>query len=167
MIRRNDSRQSQVRRVTSYMKYLIVFILLQVFFVSIVQANNVDFVRILKMTRVSTLEKGLPNKSFQKWVKDTFKRDDTVWEVNDCGEGGDGISHPFCAEVQIPQQNGYSLNIMVVTGDSKGRKIDKPEIFQIYFYKGENYKTIDVKIVKSLSEAVQIYRTELKPEKAG
>lgn len=147
------------------MKYLFVFSLLQVFFVPTV-ANNVDFVRILKMTKVSTLEKGLPNISFQKWVKDTFKRNDAVWEVNDCGEGGDGRSHPICAEVQIPQQNGYSLNIMVVVADSKGRKVAKPEIFQIYFYKGENYKTFDVKDVKSLSEAVQIYRTELKLKKA-
>jgi hypothetical protein len=147
------------------MKTLLVLVLSHAVLISTASAKDVDHIGILKRTKVSTLEKGMPNKPFQKWIVDTFKRTDMAWEVNDCGEGGDGRASPVCAEVSIPQKNGYSLHISVITGDLDQKSVGKPELMQIYFYKSEG--SIDSKPVRSLAEAVKMYGTDFKAEKGN
>jgi hypothetical protein len=84
-----------------------------------------------------------------------------TWEVNDCGEGGDGRSAPVCVEIIIPQQNGYNLHISTIVGDTAGQKVSKPQVMMVYFHKAEGYKTLDVIRVKTIAEAIQLYKTNL------
>jgi hypothetical protein len=122
------------------------------------------FIRALEKTKASELEKGLPDRVIPQWIENTFQGGGkTRWAVNDCGEGGVGGPTPVvCVDIQIPQKNGYSLHINSVVGNSAGEMMDKPHVLQVYFYKGEGHKTIDVIHVKTISEAIEIYKTELK-----
>lgn len=117
---------------------------------------------MIKKSDAAILEKGLPNIAIPAWLENTFQYGGkTTWEVNDCGEGGDGRSTPTCVDIIIPQQNGYTLHISTVVGDTSGQKVAKPQIMMIYFHKADGYKTIDLIRVKSIAEVIQLYKTNL------
>ena len=130
----------------------------------IAQSQDSKLIDTLKNTKASMLEKGLPNKAFELWIKDTFagNGEKVSWEVNDCGEGGDGRSAPACVEAKIPQSDGYSLRISALVEDRDGRAVKDPQLYMVYFYKGEGYKAIDVITAKSIADAVRMYKTDLK-----
>ena len=44
---------------------------------------------------------------------------------------------------------------------TKGHKIAKPQIMMIYFRKAEGYKTLYLINVKTISEAIRLYKTNL------
>lgn len=118
--------------------------------------------RCYQKSNASILEEGLPNIAVPQWVENTFQYGaKATWEVNDCGEGGDGRVSPVCVEVKIPQQNGYYLHISSIVGDIEGKKTAKPQLWMVYFFKSENYKAIDIKNVKTIAEAIQLYKTDL------
>lgn len=129
---------------------------------SFARLSDPDFIDVIKKSSAGTLEKGLPDIAIPEWLEKTFLHGEkTTWEVNDCGEGGDGRSAPVCVEMIIPQQNGYKLHISTVVGDTAGQKVTKPQIMMIYFHKAEGYKTIDLINVKTISEAIRLYKTDL------
>jgi hypothetical protein len=121
-----------------------------------------DFIDMIKKSNAAILEKGLPAIAIPVWLENTFQYGGkATWEVNDCGEGGDGRSAPVCVEMIIPQQNGYNLHISTVVGDTAGQKVVKPQIMMVYFHKADGYKTLDVIRVKTIAEAIQLYKTNL------
>jgi hypothetical protein len=121
-----------------------------------------EFIDTVKNTKASTLEKGLPDIAIPQWIENTFQYTGKVtWEVNDCGEGGDGRAAPVCVEMIIPQQDGYYLHISSVVGDTTGQKIVEPHVMMVYFHKPEGYKTLDLINVKTIAEAIQLYKTKL------
>lgn len=130
---------------------------------SATQIEDSEFIDIIKKTKAASLEHGLPDKTISLWIESTFRNSGkTKWEVNDCGEGGDGRSSPICVEIQIPQQDGYYLHICSIVGDISGQVIGRPHLRMVYFLKSEGFKIIDVINVKSISEAIQMYKTDLK-----
>jgi len=125
-------------------------------------ASDADAIDFVKSIQVSKLEKGLPDTPYQEWINTTFKSNQVVWEVNDCGEGGDGkVIVPSCVEVQILQNNGHWLHISTVLGISGKNIITDVSLWMIYFYKSEGHKTIDVKQIQTITEAVKLFKTKL------
>jgi hypothetical protein len=121
-----------------------------------------EFIDMIKKSNAAILERELPAIAIPVWLEKTFKYGGKAnWEVNDCGEGGDGRSAPVCVEIIIPQQNGYNLHISTVVGDTAGQKVAKPQIMMVYFHKADGYKTLDVMRVKTIAEAIQLYKTNL------
>ena len=133
---------------------------------SIAQIQDSEFIDTVKTTNASVLEKGLPNIVIPQWLENTFQYGkNATWEVNDCGEGGDERTAPVCVEIKVPQQNGYYLHISSIVGDTAGQKIAKPQLMMVYFYKSDGYKTLDVINVKTIAEAIQLYKTNLGAKK--
>jgi len=129
---------------------------------SIAKIQDSDYIDIVKKTKAAILEKGLPDIVIPRWLENIFENGGkATWEVNDCGEGGDGRTAPVCVESIIPQQNGYYLHISIIVGDTTGQKIAKPQTMMIYFRKAYGYKTIDLINVKTISEAIRLYKTDL------
>jgi len=98
------------------------------------------------------------------WIKKTFEKGrEAKWESNDCGEGYhvDNPQTPTCIEVQIPQEDGYYLHINSIISVTSKQEVTKIQLWMVYFYKGEGYKTIDVIDVKTIGEAVLLYQTSL------
>ena len=138
----------------------LVFLFLPV--VSIAEDNDSSLIDVVRNLNVATLEEGLPDIAVPLWLEQAFEHGKQVeWEVNDCGEGGDGRTAPFCVEAIIPQQKGYRLHISVIVADRARQKISKPQILMIYFNKREGYKTLDVIRVKIISEAIRLFKTDL------
>jgi hypothetical protein len=78
----------------------------------------------LKRTRVSSL--AIPgDESFDRWVTRLLGRSVT-WEVNDCGEGGDGRIAPICVEVASETPKLY---LWILVADTKG-KAAPPQLFE-------------------------------------
>lgn len=143
---------------------LLITIFFALFLPAIITAQDNDsaLIDVVRNLKAATLEEGLPEIAVPLWLKQAFEHGGEVeWEVNDCGEGGDGRTNPFCVEAIIPQQKGYRLHISVIVADRARQKIAKPQIWMIYFHKSEGYKTLDVIRAKTLSEAVRLYKTDL------
>jgi len=123
-----------------------------------------SLIEAVKNTKVSTLEQTLPNIIMKDWINKTFEKGrEAKWESNDCGEGYhvDNPQTPTCIEVQIPQEDGYFLHINSIVSVTSKQEITKLQLWMVYFYKGEGYKTIDVIDVKTIEEAVLLYQTSL------
>ena len=145
-------------------KHLLITVWLLLFVPAppIAQDKDSSLINIAQNLKAATLEEGLPDIAIPLWLKQAFEHGGKAeWEVNDCGEGGDGRTAPFCVESIIPQQNGYKLHISVIVANSAGQKIAKPGIWMIYFHKREGYKTLDVVRVKTISDAIRLYKTDL------
>ena len=118
---------------------------------SIAEVKDSEFIDAVQKSKASALEQGLPDVPILQWINDTFKHgENAIWEVNDCGEGGDGREAPACVEFKIPQQNGYYLHISSVVGGTNAQVITKPHLWMVYFYKAEGYKVIDVINIKTI-----------------
>lgn len=129
---------------------------------SIAEVKDSEFIDAVQQSKISALEQGLPDVPILQWVIETFQHGkNAVWEVNDCGEGGDGKQAPTCVEFKIPQQNGYYLHISSVVGRANAQVITKPHLWMVYFYKSEGYKTLDVINVSTIAEAIRLYKTNL------
>ena len=129
---------------------------------SIAEVKDSVFIDAVQKSKASILELGLPDVPILQWIKNTFEHGgNTIWEVNDCGEGGDGREAPVCVEFKIPQQNGYYLHISSVVGGINAQVVTKPHLWMVYFYKSEGYKTLDVININTIAEAIRLYKTNL------
>jgi len=129
---------------------------------SIAEIKDSAFIDAVQTTKASTLEQGLPDVPILQWIENTFEQGgNTIWEVNDCGEGGDAREAPVCVEFIIPQQNGYYLHISSIVGGTNAQVIAKPHLWMVYFYKSEGYKALDVINIKTITEAIRLYKNNL------
>jgi hypothetical protein len=133
---------------------------------SVAAVNDSELIEAVKKSNASTLEQGLPDVPILQWVKNTFEHGgNAIWEVNDCGEGGDGREAPTCVEFIIPQKNGYYLHISSVVGETPEQVVTKPHLWMVYFYKAEGYTTLDVININTIAQAIQLYKTNLGTKK--
>ena len=134
---------------------------------SVAAVKDSEFIDAVQKANASTLEKGLPDISILQWVKNTFEHgENATWEVNDCGEGGDGREAPACVEFIIPQWNGYYLHISsMVGGITTQQVVTKPHLWMVYFYKAEGYKVLDVININTIAEAIRLYKSNLSARK--
>jgi hypothetical protein len=87
-------------------------------------ASEAKAIEGAKHTSVRKIEKSLPDKSFEKWLRDLIgPKAQTVWEVNDCGEQSGnpeidkGRNFPMCvsALVELPGKRKLDLQLLVGT----------------------------------------------------
>jgi len=145
------------------MKAQIVTILL-IFLPCSVSASDSDLIVYVRNLSASLIDGSLPETLYGEWIQKTFSNSETLWEVNDCGEGGDGRTNaPSCVEVQIEQDDGYWLHINLVLrySNSNNDQVTGAQPWMVYFYKSEGYRTIDVQPAKDIQEAVAMFKTEI------
>ena len=77
-----------------------------------------DFVAAAKQTPVASLDSTLPQVPLAQWLVQLRGNPATPvgWEVNDCGEGGDGNVAPTCVEASVPLGRDTALASLVVAG---------------------------------------------------
>jgi hypothetical protein len=86
-------------------------------------------IQYLQDMPASKIEKGLPNVSFKQWIEMVLGAD-LHWEMNDCGEGGDGPSEtPVCITVSQGAKVPADISVSISIGNSIGGVIDSPELF--------------------------------------
>ena len=125
-------------------------------------ANDHGRISYVKNLSASLIDTSLPETLYGEWILKSFPNSETLWEINDCGEGGDGRTNaPNCVEVQIEQDNGYWLHISLVLHYSDNNQLTGAQPWMVYFFKSEGYRTIDVQPVKNIQEALVMFKTEI------
>ncbi len=86
-----------------------------------------------KRVSVSALASGYPDRPLEEWLVELTRvePDDVSWEVNDCGEGGDGRQAPTCVEASVTRSPDTSIHVSLVV-QSISAKTDQPEIWMLY-----------------------------------
>lgn len=58
------------------------------------------------------------------------------WELNDCGEGGDGRSAPSCVEARLELAPDTSVCVSLIVADLEG-KAATPKVWSLYAFEGK------------------------------
>ena len=101
-------------------------------------AQEPELIRGARMVRTSSLDSTLPAIPLERWLLQQTggMREKIEWEVNDCGEGGDGLSAPTCVEgrVQLAPDTAAYLSLIVAGVDGTS---GKPELWSLYAMEGK------------------------------
>jgi hypothetical protein len=83
-------------------------------------------------TTVATLDSGFPNTPFARWLAAlrALPSSALLWEVNDCGEGGDGRAAPTCVEAILKLAPDTTAHASLIVAGLDGRPV-KPAIFML------------------------------------
>ena len=89
-------------------------------------AQQPDLVRLAQRVPVSSLDSTFPPVAFERWLAQVGNRskDAIRWEVNDCGEGGDGLAAPTCVEAVFdlaPDTTAHASLIVAGTDGTPGK----------------------------------------------
>ncbi len=95
----------------------------------------------VQRTLASTLDASLPRISVEQWLAQiaSIVPDSLLWEVNDCGEGGDGRTSPTCVEAafDLPGGSAGSMRIYMLSRDGT---VVTPAIAELLTKTGETYR---------------------------
>jgi hypothetical protein len=85
-----------------------------------------------KRVRVASLDSTLPAVPFEKWLADVGRVPVSAikWEVNDCGEGGDGREAPTCVEAVVTLRADTTAHASLVVTGIDGRRV-KPAVWDL------------------------------------
>ena len=125
-------------------------------------ANDAKVVETAKQTNVQQIEKTLPDKSFDSWLRDLIGPGRQIsWEVNDCGEqsGNPEVDKdrdfPMCVSAVIDLGNKHKLDVMLVVGTFKTGIHDGPASFFLAAIHSQNGKLDFLKSLSQLPEAIK------------
>jgi hypothetical protein len=82
---------------------------------------------------VASLDSTLPAVPFTRWLTTLRKVpvSEIRWEVNDCGEGGDGLSAPICVEAILDLGADTTAHATLGVADREGKPV-KPDVWMVY-----------------------------------
>lgn len=117
-------------------------------------AQDSVLVRRAQQVIVSSLDSSLPAVPFAKWLAQLGRvsPDAIRWEVNDCGEGGDGRTAPTCVEAAFDLAPSSTANVSLTVAGRDGASV-KPAIAMLYARAGSA-----VRMFKTLPEWVAYVR---------
>jgi hypothetical protein len=97
-----------------------------------VMGQGRGLVAAAKRVRVASLDSTLPAVPFEKWLADVGRVPMSAikWEVNDCGEGGDGREAPTCVEAIVNLRADTTAHASLVVMDVEGKRV-KPAIWDL------------------------------------
>ena len=126
------------------------------------QTSDVEAIKAAKNTNVRLIERTLPDKRFDQWLRDLVGRQAQItWEVNDCGEQtGDplvdkGRDFPMCAEAQVTLGGKRKLFVELCVGTFKtGVRTGPATLFYAIIVEPDGSEHI-VKTLSGLPEAIK------------
>ena len=99
-----------------------------------------------KRVSVSSLDSTLPRVPFETWLEGIGGVHGSAikWEINDCGEGGDGRQAPTCVEAMLNLSADTTAHASIVVADIDGKRF-KPSVWYLtvgtgYLFNG--FKTL-------------------------
>ena len=103
-------------------------------------ARGQDLIAAAKRVRVDVLDSTLTNVSFEKWLTDLRPSGSSTiaWEVNDCGEGGDGNVGPTCVEVILSLSGDSTAHASIIMVGRDGATVP-PAIWDLAVGRGYGF----------------------------
>lgn len=92
--------------------------------VGTVPAFGQELVAVAKRVLVASLDSTLPAVPFERWLADLrgVPVSAITWEVNDCGEGGDGREAPTCVEAILNLTADTTAHASLVVAGLDGKR---------------------------------------------
>jgi hypothetical protein len=102
-------------------------------------AQDAALIAAAQQVSMISLDSTYAKVPFEKWLAELGRVPASVirWEVNDCGEGGDGRAAPTCVEASLdvaPQTTVYASLIVAAVDGSRST----PAIWMLYARVGTN-----------------------------
>ena len=101
------------------------------------RAQESEFITLAQRVSVSSLDRVFPAIPFAHWLVQTgaVNQADIRWEVNDCGEGGDGRTAPTCIEAVFGLASDATAHASLLVATRDGTPV-KPAIYTLYALTG-------------------------------
>jgi len=98
------------------------------------RAQESELIGRAQRAMVASLDSTLPAVPFAQWLTGLRKAplSEIRWEVNDCGEGGDGLSAPICVEAILDLGPDTTAHAMLGVSDREAKPVEKAEIRMLY-----------------------------------
>ena len=105
--------------------------------VATTRAQEPEFVALAQRVSVSSLDRAFPAIPFARWLAQTGAVNQAAirWEVNDCGEGGDGRTAPTCVEAVFGLASDATAHASLLVAARDGTPV-KPAIYALYALAG-------------------------------
>jgi hypothetical protein len=112
-------------------------------------AQNAQLVRTAQEVSLAALDPAAPKVPLSRWLAELGRVPPAAvkWEVNDCGEGGDGRSAPTCVEGSVSLAPATTVSISVAVLGVDGKPGGSPSLFMMYLKEGQQ-----VTFARSLAE---------------
>ncbi len=103
-------------------------------------AQDAKLIAAAQRVSVASLESTQPDVPFERWLAELGRvpRSAIRWEVNDCGEGGDGREAPTCVEAMVDLAADTTAHASLVVAGIDGRR-SKPAIWDLSVGAGSSF----------------------------
>ncbi len=110
-------------------------------------ARGQDWVAAAKRVSVASLDSTLRAIPLERWLVELAGRpaSSITWEVNDCGEGGDGRQSPICVEAVLTLGADSTAHLSLAVADVHGKPLPRPGIWDLSVgagYKFTGFRTL-------------------------
>ena len=101
-------------------------------------AQQSELVTLAQRVSVASLDPGFPAIPFARWLARVGRVRETAiaWEVNDCGEGGDGRAAPTCVEAAFALASSTIAHASLIVAARDGTPV-KSAIYMLYAATGD------------------------------
>jgi hypothetical protein len=96
-------------------------------------AQETELIDRAQRAPASSLDSTLQAVPFARWLAALRKvpLSEIRWEVNDCGEGGDGLSAPICVEAILDLGPDTTAHATLGVANREGKAV-KPDVWMLY-----------------------------------
>ncbi len=103
-------------------------------------AQEAELIAAAQRVRAALLDSTQPKVPFERWLAQVSRvpRSAIRWEVNDCGEGGDGRKAPTCVEAILKLTADTTARASLVVAGIDGKR-SKPAIWDLSVGAGSTF----------------------------
>jgi hypothetical protein len=107
---------------------------------TVASAQDAELIAAAQQVSVASLDSTYPAVPFEKWLAELARvRASAIrWELNDCGEGGDGREAPTCVEAILSLTADTTAHASLVVAGVDGRR-SKPAIWDLSVGAGNSF----------------------------
>ncbi len=106
--------------------------------VAVPAAAQEHLIAAAKRVPAASLDTTLPTVSFERWLASVRPTAALEWEVNDCGEGGDGRDAPSCVEAILHLDGDTTAHVSLIVAGRDGRQ-SQPAVWDLSIGIGHSF----------------------------
>jgi hypothetical protein len=153
LVRHSDRSGPDLRR--SPFRVLAVGAILTACAGALARGQDSAFITAAQGITLSALDSTFTGVPFARWLAELGRVPTSAiqWEVNDCGEGGDGRRAPICVEARLELARDTSISVSLIVADLDGAPAP-PKIWMVYVRQGQ-----EITVFKTLGALVGYVRS--------
>jgi hypothetical protein len=105
-----------------------------------IPAAGQELIAVAQGVPAASLDSTLPSIPFEQWLASLggVPVSAIKWEVNDCGEGGDGREAPTCVEAMLTITSDTTAHASLIMAGIEGRRV-KPSVWDLSIGAGYSF----------------------------